>query len=72
MTTLSLYRLSDNYIRFYLKYINPKKIQIEAKRITKLGVASLPGWDSIMGLQFENMVINNRNELYKLLENRSK
>lgn len=67
-TTLSLYRLSDNYIRFYLKYINPKKIQIEAKRITKLGVASLPGWDSIMGLQFENLVINNRNELYKLLK----
>ena len=35
ITKLTNYRLSDNYIRFYLKYIEPKKNQIEAKRIQK-------------------------------------
>jgi uncharacterized protein len=65
---LYLYRLSDNYIRFYLKYISPKRVQIEAKRITKMSLAHLPGWETIMGLQFENLVVNNRDELYKLLK----
>ena len=65
---LYLYRLSDNYIRFYLKYIVPKKTQIEAKRISKITLSSLPGWESIMGLQFENLVVNNREELYKFLK----
>jgi len=64
---LFVYRLSDNYIRFYLKYINPKMVQIEAKQIAKISLSSLPGWESIMGLQFENLVINNRHEIYKLL-----
>ncbi|MFI5344604.1 MAG: ATP-binding protein [Chlamydiales bacterium] len=63
-----LYRLSDNYIRFYLKYIRPKKIQIEARRISKINLSSLVGWESMMGLQFENMVVGNRHELYRLLK----
>lgn len=65
---LYLYRLSDNYIRFYLKYISPKRVHIDAKRITKMSLTQLPGWESIMGLQFENLVVNNREELYKLLK----
>lgn len=65
---LYLYRLSDNYIRFYLKYISPKRVQIEAKRITKINLSQLPGWETIMGLQFENLVVNNRDEIYKLLK----
>jgi len=50
------YRLSDNYLRFYLRYILPAR-----PRIT-LGTykpTTLPGWDGIMGLQFENLVLNN-------------
>ncbi len=62
-----LYRLSDNYIRFYVKYISPRRLQIETKRISKISLSALPGYDSIMGLQFENMVASNRHELYKLL-----
>ncbi|MES2198604.1 MAG: ATP-binding protein, partial [Chlamydiota bacterium] len=65
---IDLYRLSDNYIRFYLKYIAPKRIQIEAKRISMMNLSSLAGWDTIMGLQFENMVTSNRHELYELLK----
>lgn len=64
---ISLYRLSDNYLRFYLKYIEPRRAQIEARRISKMSLSAFPAWESIMGLQFENMVANNRHELYKLL-----
>ena len=61
------YRLSDNYLRFYLKYILPNKAHIEKKRI----VSTLPAWESIMGLQFENLIVNNRHELYGVLNIRS-
>lgn len=64
---LWLYRLSDNYLRFYIKYILPRREQIEAKRVIKVNLSYLPGWETIMGLQFENLVVNNRNELYPLL-----
>ncbi|OGT47111.1 MAG: ATPase [Gammaproteobacteria bacterium RIFCSPHIGHO2_12_FULL_41_15] len=64
---LSQYRISDNYIRFYLKYIEPKKKQIEEKRIEKLNLTTLPGWETMMGLQFENLVVNNRHLLYQIL-----
>jgi len=42
---LSHYRLKDNYIMFYLKYIEPNK-----KKIEKQGVKLLPQWQSAMGL----------------------
>lgn len=52
---ISRYRLRDNYLRFYLKYIQPNRIQIEGGKTRKLP----PGWYSILGLQFENLVVNN-------------
>jgi uncharacterized protein len=59
---LSMFRLKDNYIRFYLKYIEPNKNKI------KKGIFSLPGsWDTIMGLQFENLILNNRHCILELL-----
>lgn len=48
-------RISDNYIRFYLKAIRPHRSAIERHQI-----GSLPPIDGVMGLQFENMVLNNR------------
>ncbi len=56
---LSHFRLSDNYLRFYLKYIGPNKDQIATGLYDEKTMSSLPGWDSIMGLQFENLVLNN-------------
>jgi len=56
------YRLKDNYLRFYLKYIEPVKGLIERGNLS-----TLPGWDSVMGLQFENLVLSNRQELFKNL-----
>ena len=61
------YRLSDNYLRFYLKYIAPKKPQIERDIYKLTSITSLPGWEAIMGLQFENLVANNRLSIIKSL-----
>lgn len=59
---ISRYRLRDNYLRFYLRYIEPKR-----DIIRKTGSIAIPHWHIIMGLQFENLVLNNRAEIYDLL-----
>ena len=53
------YRLKDNYTRFYLKYVLPKRSAIEAGVFRYMSLDRLPGWDVMMGLQFENLVLNN-------------
>lgn len=53
------YRLRDNYTRFYLKYVLPRKAAIESGAFRYTPLDRLPGWDAIMGLQFENLVLNN-------------
>ena len=52
---LSRFRLSDNYLRFYLKYIQPNRRRIERGTLSRL-----PSMDSIFGLQLENTVLHNR------------
>lgn len=56
----SRYRLSDNYLRFYLKYTLPNKPKIELGQYRSVSLYSLDKWSTIMGLQFENLVLNNR------------
>lgn len=60
ISKISWYRLSDNYCRFYLKYIFPNKHKIEANNYDDIALTALPGWSSIVGLQIENLVLNNR------------
>lgn len=67
-SSLSHYRLSDNYSRFYLKYILPNREKIINKQFSEANLSDLPGWNSIMGLQFENLVLNNRRLIWKLLK----
>lgn len=67
ISKLSRYRLRDNYLRFYLKYLRPNKAKIEKGDFNKVSVTSISGWDTIMGLQFENLVINNHLELMNLM-----
>ncbi|MBP5320861.1 MAG: AAA family ATPase [Kiritimatiellae bacterium] len=62
-----LYRLSDNYSRFYLKFIEPKREAIRNGLFRFTALDRLPGWDSIMGLQFENLVLNNLKTLCRLI-----
>lgn len=64
---LSRYRLSDNYLRFYLKYISRNRTKIEKGNFSTSLLANLPGWEGMMGLQFENLVVHNRKTVWKLL-----
>ena len=61
------YRIKDNYTRFFLRYVAPRIPEIEAGVFTFAGVELLPGWDAMMGLQFENLVLNNFAALVPLL-----
>lgn len=61
------YRLRDNYLRFYLKYIEKRFPEIERGIYQFKSLESLPGWASIMGLQFENLVLNNRSFIHTCL-----
>ena len=57
------YRLKDNYSRFYLKYIEPEKTAIDKGAFELGSLDRLDGWDSVMGLAFENLVLNNVRDL---------
>lgn len=56
---VDMYRLRDNYTRFFLKYVLPRYPEISSGMFTFSSLPELPGWDSIMGLAFENLVLNN-------------
>lgn len=64
---LSHFRLSDNYIRFYLKYIDKNLAKIENNEFVLKSLSSLPNWEGVMGLQFENLVLKNREYIKKSL-----
>lgn len=51
------YRICDNYVRFYLRTILPRRDMIENGAYRFESLEQLPGWNSILGLQFENMVL---------------
>ena len=60
------YRLRDNYTRFYLKFIEPHKEQIDAGAFELSSLDQLEGLDGVMGLAFENLVVNNYASLLPL------
>jgi uncharacterized protein len=62
---LSRFRLKDNYLRFYQKCVLPHRLAIENRRLARRPLAVLPGWDTIMGLQFENLVLHNRTFIWQ-------
>lgn len=64
---LRKYRLSDNYLRFYLKYIHQNKTKINRNSFHLTTMSSMIGWDTIMGFQFENLVLNNRHLIHQYL-----
>jgi len=67
ISLLSKYRLADNYLRFYLKYIYPNVAKIKNGQFKHHSLSALPAWASIMGLQLENIVINNRDVIKESL-----
>lgn len=62
-----LYRLSDNYLRFFIKYIEPNIDKINTNSYQDINLNQLPSWESIVGLQVENMLLKNRSLLIKSL-----
>ena len=57
------YRLSDNYTRFFLKYIEPRQSEILSGRFVFASLNSLEGWGADKGYQFENLIVNNYRRL---------
>lgn len=53
------FRLRDNYARFYLKCIEPHRGVIDDDAFSFASLDEIEGWETIMGLAFENMVVNN-------------
>ena len=58
------YRVRDNYARFYLKTIEPRSAAIKSGLFTFSSLEQLNGWDSILGLQFQNMILNRVTDLF--------
>lgn len=50
-----LFRLSDSYLRFYLKYL----VSIKEKILSSSQPFDIGRWQSQIGLQFENLLLNN-------------
>lgn len=62
------YRVSDNYTRFYLKCIEPSKMLIRDGLYNFISLDTLPGWNAVMGLQFESLILNNISPLLLALQ----
>ena len=63
ISKLSRYRLSDNYTRFYLKYMEQNKAGILRGQVLNLPNS----WLGILGYQFENLVLSNSGRIQQLL-----
>ena len=61
------FRIKDNYARFYLKNIEPRSAAIKAGLFDFSSLEQLNGWDSILGLQFQNMILNHVTDLFPRL-----
>ena len=64
---ISKYRIRDNYLRYYLKYIEPVEEKIKQGLYRFKGIENLPNWRTIMGFQFENLVLHNLPEVINLM-----
>ncbi len=67
VSNLCRYRICDNYTRFYLKYMQRERELIKNGTFRFSSLEQLPGWDAIMGLQFECLVIANLAALLPLM-----
>jgi hypothetical protein len=56
----SLYRISDPYMRFYLKVIEPNLGTIADGGFDQAPLSTMPGFETHMGLQLEALLLQNR------------
>ena len=64
---LERFRVKDNYVRFYLNFVEPRKSAIEAGLFKFSSMEQFPGWETVLGLQFENLVLNHVQDFLPLL-----
>lgn len=57
------YRLCDNYSRYYLKFVERVTKAIDSGSYVFTSLSKLNDWNAVMGLQFENLVVNHYAEL---------
>jgi len=63
----SLYRISDPYLRFYLKLIEPERNKIESGGFSDTAISQIPGFDAYIGLQLEQLLLQNRQLVLKAI-----
>ena len=63
----SLYRISDPYMRFYLKVIAPNLNPILEGGFDQIPLSTLSGFEAHMGLQLEALLLQNRPLLFEKL-----
>jgi len=56
----SLYMISDPYMRFYLKVIEPNLSTIAEGGFDQVPLSTMPGFETHMGLQLESLLLQNR------------
>ena len=56
----SLYRISDPYMQFYLKVIEPNISAIAEGGFDQVPISTMPGFETHMGIQLESLLIQNR------------
>lgn len=66
-TTICKYRICDNFLRFYFKFMAKKKRAIEKGQFLDADITAIPAWWSNIGLQLESLVLENRNVILNKL-----
>ena len=64
----ALYKIKDPFVMFHFRFIKPNIQKISQNLFEKPPLSQIPGWDGLIGLQVENLVIANIKRLYQDLK----
>jgi AAA+ ATPase superfamily predicted ATPase len=67
VSKITYYRICDNYLRFYLRLIEPFQDQILNLTFDFSKIRYLAQWEQTMGYQFESTLLNNTHIIFNLL-----
>ena len=68
LSRISQLRISDNYTKFFLKYVEPQKQKLTKIHNRREAMPQTLPWATILELQFENLILNNINILIDLAD----
>jgi AAA+ ATPase superfamily predicted ATPase len=61
------FRIADPYLRFHLKYVAPNAERIRKGLYQRTPIDALEAWDTIMGFQFETLILDSLGLLFQSL-----